>query len=83
MKLTTHLRCSVGAIAAFLAHPKYRSNKTLIDEEKILILGSHARWAYIFHLTKEEALEVISSCLPEIIKRQQPTGMWKRKNTNI
>lgn len=83
MKGTTHLRCSVGTIAAFLAHPKYRSNKDLINEAKKLILGPHARWAYAFYLPKEEALEVLSSSLPEIIKRQQSTGMWKRKNANV
>lgn len=80
---TTHIRCNVAVLAAFLAHPKYQSNKDLIREAKTYILGHYAKWAYAIHLTKEEAFEVLSKCLPEIIKRQQSTGMWKRKNADI
>ncbi|MFX1365655.1 MAG: hypothetical protein ACFFCE_02055 [Promethearchaeota archaeon] len=83
MKSTTHIRCKVGVLAAFLAHPKYQSNEGLIREAKTYILGHHAKWAYAFHLPKEEAFEVLSKCLPEISRRQQSTGMWKRKNAEI
>ena len=80
---TTHIRCKVGVLAAFFAHPKYQSNEDLIREAKAYVLGYHAKWAYAFHLPKEEAFEVLSKCLPEITRRQQSTGMWKRKNADI
>ncbi|MFX0104592.1 MAG: hypothetical protein ACFE75_03765 [Candidatus Hodarchaeota archaeon] len=83
MKGTTHIRCKVGVLAAFLAHPKYQSNEELIREAKNYILGNYAKWAYAFHLPKEEAFEVLSKCLPEITRRQQSSGMWKRKNADI
>ncbi|MFX1455891.1 MAG: hypothetical protein ACFFDB_11010 [Promethearchaeota archaeon] len=83
MTSTTHLRCKVGVLAAFLAHPKYQSSEDLIRETKKYVLGHHAKWAYAFHLPKEEALEVLSKCLPEISRRQQSTGMWKQKNAEI
>ncbi|MFX1490084.1 MAG: hypothetical protein ACFFBI_13100 [Promethearchaeota archaeon] len=83
MTSTTHIRCKVGVLAAFLAHPKYQSDEGLIREAKTYILGHHAKWAYAFHLPKEEAFEVLSKCLPEISRRQQSSGMWKRKNAEI
>ncbi|MFX0012237.1 MAG: hypothetical protein ACFE9R_18130 [Candidatus Hermodarchaeota archaeon] len=83
MTSTTHIRCNVGVIAAFLTHPKYKVNKDLINEARKLVLGHHTKWAYSFHLPKEEAYEVLSKCFPEIIRRQQSTGMWKQKNADI
>ncbi len=83
MTSTTHIRCKVGVLAAFLAHPRYESNEDLIREAKTYVLGHHAKWAYAFHLPKEEAFEVLSRCLPEITRRQQSTGMWRRKNADI
>ncbi|MBY8990898.1 MAG: hypothetical protein KGD58_09100 [Candidatus Lokiarchaeota archaeon] len=83
MDSTTHLRCTDGIIASFLAHPNYQSNKDLIQEAQKLVLGNRGKWAYAFHLPKREAKEVLTKCLSEIIKKQQSSGLWKRKYAEV
>jgi len=83
MSSTTHLRCTDGIIAALLTHPNYQSNKELILEAKKLIIGHRGKWAYAFHLPIKEAKEALMKCLPDIIKKQQSSGMWKRKYAEI
>ena len=83
MSSTTHLRCTDGIIAALLTHPNYQSNKELIQEAKKLVLGHRGKWAYAFHLPKKEAKEALMKCLSDIIKKQQSSGMWKRKYAEI
>jgi hypothetical protein len=80
---TTHLRCTDGIIAALLTHPNYQANKELILEAKKLVLGHRGKWAYAFHLPKKEAKETFMKCLPDIIKKQQSSGMWKRKYSEV
>ena len=83
MLSTTHLRCTDGIIAALLTHPNYQSNKELILEAKKLVVGHRGKWAYAFHLPKKEAKEALMKCLPDIIKKQQSSGMWKRKYAEV
>jgi hypothetical protein len=83
MLSTTHLRCTDGIIASLLTHPKYQSNKDLILEAKKLVTGHRGKWAYAFHLPKKEAKETLTKCLPDIIKKQQSSGMWKRKYAEV
>ena len=83
MSSTTHLRCTDGIIVALLTHPNYQSNKDLIQEAQKLVLGHRGKWAYVFHLPKKEAKEALMKCLPEIIKKQQSSGMWKRKYAEV
>ena len=79
----THLRCTDGIIAALLIHQNYQSNKDLIQEAQKLVLGHRGKWAYAFHLLKKEAKVVLTKCLPEIIKKQQSSGLWKRKYAEV
>ncbi|MHA1932103.1 MAG: hypothetical protein ACW96X_06160 [Promethearchaeota archaeon] len=83
MGSTTHLRCTDGIIAALLAHPNYQSNTELIQEAQKLVVGHRGKWAYAFHLPTEEAKKTLMKCLPDLIKRQQSTGLWKRKYAEV
>ncbi|MHA2121410.1 MAG: hypothetical protein ACW990_09430 [Promethearchaeota archaeon] len=83
MASNTHLRCTDGIIAAFLAHPIYHSNKALIQGAQTIVLGNKGKWGYAFHLPKKEAKQVLSKYLPEIIKKQQSSGLWKRKYAEV
>jgi len=79
---TTHLRCTDCIIAALLVHPNYQSNKDLIYEAQKIMLDK-VKWAYAFHLPKREAKEGLTKCLPDIIKKQQSSGLWKRKYAEV
>jgi len=83
MVSTTHLRCTDGIIAALLTHPNYQSNKELIQEARKLVLSHRRKWAYAFHLPKEEAKKALMKYLPDIIKKQQSSGLWKRKYAEV
>ena len=83
MVSTTHLRCTDGIIAALLTHPNYQSYKELIQEARKLVLSHRGKWAYAFHLPKEEAKKALMKCLPVIIKKQQSSGLWKRKYAEV
>jgi hypothetical protein len=83
MASTTHLRCTDGIIAALLTHPNYQSNKDLIQEAQKLVLGHRGKWNYAFHLPTKEAQKTLTKCLLEIIKKQQSSGLWKRKYAEV
>ncbi len=80
---TTHLRCTDCIIAALLVHPNYQINKNLIYEAQKIMLGHRGKWAYAFHLPKKEVKEEFTKCLPDIIKKQQSSGLWKRKYAKV
>jgi len=82
MVSTTHLRCTDCIIAALLIHPNYQSNKNLINEAQKIMLD-RVKWAYAFHLPKKEAEEGLTKCLSNIIKKQQSSGLWKRKYAEV
>ncbi len=77
MMSSTHLRCTDCIIAALLVHPNYKSEKNLIHEAQKIVLNHKGKWAYAFHLPKREAKEGLTKCLPNIIKKQQSSGLWK------
>lgn len=83
MLSTTHLRCTDAIIAALLAHPNFQLIKGIIDEAKECVLGHRGKWAYAYHLPKQEAKDTLKDCLPNIIKKQLSSGFWKKKYANV
>ena len=71
------MRCTDAILSAFLFHPRYQKREDFIQMGLNFVLAGN--WAFARYLPWASAEDVLTQCLPDIIRKQLPTGLWKRK----
>lgn len=75
------LRCPETVQSAFLLHSKFGRMPEAIEAGVRMVTAGD--WTFAKYLPPADAKRALELCLPEIVRRQQSTGMWFRKNAEI
>jgi hypothetical protein len=75
------LRCPEAVQSAFLLHSKYSKMQEAIETG--LHMVQKGDWAFAQYLSPSNAKRALDPCLPEIVRKQQRSGMWFRKNAEV
>lgn len=81
------MRCTDVILSALLSQPKCPRKTEIARTASEFILREQGApgawkgglWALSFYLPRRTAKRVLIACLPEIRRRQMPSGVWKRK----
>ena len=79
------MRCTDAILSGFLSHPRYQNREDFIQrglrfvlEDKLSSVAAE-NWAFARYLPTDWARHALTQCLPDMIRKQQSTGLWKRK----
>jgi len=76
------MRCPDVVLSAMVSHPIYRETPGLLDRAGE-VFSKFPLWALARYLPPAEARRMLMACLPEIRRMQSPSGLWKRKFSEL